>query len=59
MEKLEQQLESFCEILSDEQLQQYAEKYDVADKRIRRLPIKLFFWLMVLSSTQPKAPQRN
>jgi len=54
MEKLEQQLESFCEILSDEQLQQYAEKYDVADKRIRRLPIKVFFWLMVLSNTQPK-----
>lgn len=55
MKELEQQLDAFCDILSDEKLQQLAEKYDVADKRIRRLPIKLFFWLMILSNTQPKA----
>lgn len=55
MEELEQQLESFCDILSDEHFQQLAEKYDVADKRIRRLPTKVFFWLIVLSNTQPKA----
>lgn len=55
MEELEQPLESFCEILEDEQLQQLAEKYDAADRRIRRLPIQVFFWLIVLSNTQPKA----
>lgn len=53
MEKIERVYDDFANILSNEELKELAEKYDIVDKRIRRLPVITFFWLMVLSSCIP------
>jgi len=53
MKKIEQIYDDFVDIISNEELESLAEKYDIVDKRIRRLPIRIFFWLMVLSACIP------
>jgi len=53
MEKIERVYDDFANILSNEELKELAEKYDIVDKRIRRLPVITFFWLMVLSACIP------
>ena len=53
MENIEQIYDDFTNILSDEELKKLAEKYGIVDKRIRRLPIVTFFWLMILSACIP------
>ena len=52
MTDLNEQFRAFTEVLSDEKLKELAEKHKVEDKRERKLPIKVFFWLMVLSASQ-------
>ncbi|MCR4406121.1 MAG: hypothetical protein NUW24_04235, partial [Anaerolineae bacterium] len=53
MDTLVQRYEAFASILSDEELKRLAAEYDVVDQRERRLPVRIFFWLMVLSASQP------
>ena len=53
MENIKQIYDDFAKILSNEELEKLAEKYDIVDKRIRRLPIRIFFWLMVISACIP------
>ncbi len=53
MEKIEQIYNDFTNILSAEELKKLAEKYGIVDKRIRRLPVFTFFWLMILSACTP------
>jgi len=50
MKNIEQIYDDFVHILSDEELESLGERYGIVDKRIRRLPIRIFFWLMVLSA---------
>lgn len=49
----EDQYQQFTEVLSEEELRRLAAAYGVADQRERKLPIRVFFWLMVLSAGQP------
>lgn len=53
MENIEQIYDDFTNILSDEELKKLAEKHGIVDKRIRRLPVVTFFWLMILSACIP------
>jgi len=53
MKNIGQIYDDFANILSNEELESLAEKYGIVDKRIRRLPIRIFFWLMVLSACIP------
>jgi hypothetical protein len=53
MDNIGQIYDDFVNILSNEELESLAEKYDIVDRRIRRLPIRIFFWLMVLSACIP------
>lgn len=53
MENIEQIYDDFASILSTEELESLAEKYGIVDKRIRCLPVRIFFWLMVLSACIP------
>ncbi len=53
MENIEQIYDDFTNILSDEELKKLSEKYGIVDKRIRRLPVVTFFWLMILSACIP------
>ena len=53
MESFEDQYEQFTEVLSEEELRRFAEEYGVADQRERKLPLRIFFWLVVLSAGQP------
>ena len=53
MENIEHVYDDFTNILSEEELKRLAEKYDIVDKRIRRLPVVTFFWLMILSVCIP------
>ncbi len=53
MENIEQIYDDFTNILSDEKLKKLAEKHGIVDKRIRRLPVVTFFWLMILSACIP------
>jgi len=55
MKNIEQIYDDFVNILSNGELENLAEKYGIADKRIRRLPVRIFFWLMVLSACIPTA----
>lgn len=55
MKNIEQIYDDFANILSNEELNTLAEKYGIVDKRIRRLPVRIFFWLMVLSACIPTA----
>lgn len=53
MDLLEDKYQQFIEVLSEEELQRLAEQYGVADQRERKLPLRVFFWLIVLSAGQP------
>lgn len=53
MDTLQAQYQQFTEVLSEEELRRLADQYGVADQRERKLPIRIFFWLMVLSAGQP------
>lgn len=55
MDALEEEYRQFTDILSEEELGRLAERYQTADQRERKLPIRVFFWLMVLSAGQPTA----
>jgi hypothetical protein len=55
MKNIEQIYDDFTNILSNEGLESLAEEYGIVDKRIRRLPVRIFFWLMVLSACIPAA----
>ena len=55
MEPFEERYQIFAQVLSDDELKRLAAQYDVVDQRERRLPIRVFFWLMVLSPSQPGA----
>ena len=53
MKNIEQTYDDFANILSNDELESLAGEYGVVDKRIRRLPVRIFFWLMVLSACIP------
>jgi hypothetical protein len=53
MENIEQIYDDFTNILSEEELKRLAEEYGIVDRRIRRLPVVTFFWLMILSACIP------
>ena len=55
MDTFEAQYHQFTEVLSEEELRRLANQYGVADQRERKLPVRIFFWLMVLSAGQPTA----
>lgn len=52
MEALEQNYQEFTDLLSEEELHELALRYGAAEQRKRKLPIRIFFWLMVLSASQ-------
>jgi hypothetical protein len=54
-QSMEAQYHTFQDILSDQELQTLFTKYGIEDVRQRKLTVRLFFWLMVLSATQPAA----
>lgn len=53
MDALDTTYRHFTDMLSDTELTQLADQYGVADQRERKLPLRIFFWLMVLSAGQP------
>lgn len=53
MKNIEHIYDDFANILSNDELESLAGEYGVVDKRIRRLPVRIFFWLMVLSACIP------
>jgi hypothetical protein len=53
MKNIEQLYDDFANILSNDELESLAAEYGVVDKRIRRLPVRIFFWLMLLSACIP------
>lgn len=52
-EQLMGDYQSFAQILSDEELKRLAAEHGWIDQRERCLPVRIFFWLMVLSASQP------
>jgi len=55
MELVQEHYQAFAQVLSDDELKRLATEHGVIDRRERRLPIRIFFWLMVLSASQPGA----
>lgn len=53
METIEAQYQQFTDVLSEEELERLALEYGVADQRERKLPLRIFFWLIVLSAGAP------
>jgi len=53
MEALEHDYQEFTELLTEEELYDLAVQYGAAEQRDRKLPIRIFFWLMILSAGQP------
>lgn len=53
MEALEHNYQEFTELLTEKELHELAVQYGAAHQRARKLPIRIFFWLMVLSASQP------
>jgi hypothetical protein len=53
MDACEDQYQQFTEVVSEEELRRLAAEYGVVDQRERKLPVRIFFWLMVLSAGQP------
>lgn len=51
--EIQTQYTKFQDILSDEEFEEMAKKYDVESERERKLWLKPFFWLMVFSSATP------
>ena len=52
-ESIEKEQMKFQEILTDEELEKLFAKYNVKDERRRKLYVRWFFWLMVLSAGEP------
>jgi len=52
-ETLHEDQTAFQEILSDDELEVLFVKYDVQDKRKRKLFVHWFFWLMIFSAAEP------
>jgi Zn-dependent M16 (insulinase) family peptidase len=52
-ESSEGQLETFKDILNDEDLEELRKKHRLENCRNRKLPIHNFFWLIVLSAGDP------
>ena len=52
MEALAQCYREFTDLLPEEELHELALKYGAAEQRERKLPIRISFWLMVLSAGQ-------
>ena len=50
---LQTQYQQITEILTEKELVALAKKYGAQDQRKRKVPIRIFFWLMVLSASQP------
>jgi len=55
MELVQEHYQAFARVLSDDELKRLAAEHAVIDQRERRLPVRIFFWLMVLSASQPSA----
>lgn len=55
MEPLEPTYQEFTELLTEAELNDLARLYGAAHQRERKLPLRIFFWLMVLSASQPTA----
>ena len=53
MDALDPTYRQFTELLSNAELDTLADRYGVADQRERKLPLRIFFWLIVLSAGQP------
>jgi len=53
METVSAQYAQFTDLLSEEELGRLAQAYGVADQRERKLPLRIFFWLIVLSAGEP------
>ena len=53
MDALDPTYRQFTGLLSNVGLDTLADRYGVADQRERKLPLRIFFWLMVLSAGQP------
>ena len=53
MDALDTTYRQFTDLLSNAELDRLAAQYGVADQRERKLPLRIFFWLMVLSASQP------
>jgi IS4 transposase len=54
-EKLQENYNSFLDILSDAELVGLFEKYGIEDIRKRKLSVYHFFWLIILSASEPSA----
>ncbi len=52
-ETLHEDQTAFQEILSDDELEVLFVKYNVQDKRKRKLFVRWFFWLMIFSAAEP------
>ena len=52
-ESLQKAQVEFQAILSDEELSGLVSKYAVEDERKRKLDVRCFFWLMVMSAGEP------
>ena len=52
-ETLQEDQNTFQQILSDSQLANLFKKYSVQDERKRKLVVRCFFWLMVFSAAEP------
>ncbi len=50
---LQENQTAFQEILSDDELEALFIKFDVQDKRKRKLFVRCFFWLMIFSAAEP------
>jgi len=54
-DKVQEQYNSFSDILSDDELAELFEKHGVKDIRKRKLPVYHFFWITILSLSEPTA----
>lgn len=53
--KPEEQYKSFQDILSEANLNNLFEKYGIKDQRERKLSVRHFFWLLILSAAEPSS----
>ena len=53
MDTLEDQYQQYTEVISEEELRRLAGESWVVEQRARRLPLRILFWLIVLSAGQP------
>jgi hypothetical protein len=53
MDALDTTYRHFTDLLSNAELERLADQYGVADQRERTLPLRIVFWLLVVSAGQP------